>query len=152
MRALVSDEYVAGLLDGEGYVSMVQRQRREPDRRSEHDTEILVAVTMVERAPLDALAERFGGGVYLVAHGHKRWRDAYRYQVTGRLAEGVLRAARPYMLVKHRQADLCLEQRENLLVGGKTTPERAAHNARVQARRVELLRDIRELNRRGKAA
>jgi len=149
---VVSDGYVAGILDGEGQITMQIRTRREGGRRAEWQTEIIVAVSGTVRAPLDALAERFGGSVYLTHHGHPRHRDAYRYQVTGRIAEAVLRAARPYLLVKHRQADLCLEHRDNLLVGGRATPERADYNAKAMTRRRELLSEIRILNQRGKAA
>jgi len=148
---MISDEYVAGLLDGEGCVTMVHRPRRDKRREGEWQSYVYVTFTMCDRAPLDAIQERFGGPVIALKRASERWRPAFRWQSAGPPAEAILRAARPYLLVKHRQADLALEFRDQLIQGGRTSPIRAKMNAEVHAHRLRLLDQMRELNRRGAA-
>ena len=149
MGQMVTNEYVAGLLDGEGHISIIHRPRRDRGRKDEWQSHIHVAFTMCDRAPLDAVAERFGGPVIPLKQTSSVWRPAFRWQSAGPPAEALLRAARPYLLVKHRQADLALEFRSTLIQGGRTTPIRAKMNAEVLAHRLRLRGEIQALNRRG---
>lgn len=145
---MVSDEYLAGLLDGEGTIGINHRPRRDDGRREEMQSHIVVSFTMCDREPLDAIVERFGGKVHKLTT-EPTWRTPYRWQSHSRAGEELLRAARPYLLVKHRQADLALEFRATLMQGGRANPERAKMNADVIAKRLRLRKEIRALNRRG---
>lgn len=149
---MVSDEYLAGLLDGEGHISIMFKARSGARRGTGNQCYILVSLTMVDRQAIDAAAERFGGAVYHLKQESERWKRAYRWMATGARAEAVLKAVRPHLLVKQPQADLALEFREVTLQGGRTTEARAAYNATVLGRRLELLEEMRRLNKRGVAA
>lgn len=144
--------YFAGLIDGEGYITAVWRAKCGAGRQNHTTFYIQIAVTMVERAPLDALSAAFGGKVYALKAENERWRPAFRYQVTGAIAETVIEAIRPYLLIKGRQADKCMELRSVRLEGGRSTPERRAEKEVEFDRRRKLIDEIRALNRRGTVA
>lgn len=147
---MLHDAYVAGLLDGEGQISIIHRSRRgERGKRGEMQSYIFVALTMTDKRPLQAISKRFGSAVYEIKSKDPRWKDAYRWQVAGPIAEEILRAARPYLLLKARHADLCLEFRKDRMMGGRASPERARYNAQVMAHRLKLREEIRFLNKRG---
>jgi len=137
----VSPAYVAGLIDGEGQVTIATK------RSKKHAA--VVAVTMVDRAPLDVLASTYGGRVYTLTSKNDNWKTPYRWQVSDQLAENVLRDVRPFLLVKGPQADLCLQLREQKMQGGRATPERQAAKDEIFSSRAGLVTKIRELNRRG---
>jgi hypothetical protein len=147
---MVSDEYLAGLTDGEGHISIVFRPKTGVGRTGTQ-CYLFVAFTMVDREAIDAIAERFGGAVYALKQESPRWKPAFRWQATGARAERFIRAVRPYLRVKVRQADIALEFREISLQGGRTTIKRAVYNASVMDRRLELREEMRRLNKRGVA-
>lgn len=145
---MMHDAYLAGLLDGEGGVAIIYRSRRS-DRRDEMQCYIHVAFTMTDRAPMDALSERFGGAVYHYKQPNPKWKDWYRWQRSGRNAEAVLRAAQPYALVKRKHIEIALKHQELLVQGGRATPERRAQIEESMRKRLALRDELRELNRRG---
>lgn len=149
---MISDEYLAGLADGEGHISIMFKPRSGKRRGTGSQCYILVSFTMVDRQAIEAVAARFGGAIYELKQESARWKPAFRWMATGARAEIVLRAMLPHLLIKRPQAELALAFREISLQGGRTTTARAAYNASVMAQRLELLTEMRRLNKRGATA
>lgn len=148
------DAYAAGLIDGEGQVTAWMRPRREDGRRHEMQSAITIAVTMTDRRAVDLLAQHYGGRVYELDPPSRSptCKIAYRWQVTDATAARVLDAVGPYLVVKADQARLCQEFRDTKMQGGRAKPVRRQQNDELKARRVEIIAEIRRLNRRGTKA
>lgn len=147
---MISDQYLAGLIDGEGSLTIVHRPRRDPGRKHETVSYAQVAITLCDRAPLDAIAERFGSStVFALKQVNPKYRPAFRWQAHGPQAEALVRAVQPYLLIKQEQARIFLLFRETLLHRGQVTEMQAAMNDEVKAWRMELRAKMRILNQRG---
>jgi hypothetical protein len=140
---VISDQYLAGLIDGEGAVTILHY--RSESRFRSH---ISVLVTMCDREPLDAIATRFGTRVLTLPRRNSRWRTAYRWQSQGVAAENLLRAILPYLIVKRQQAELALAFRDTLTAEGGRTKI----TAETMHLRAALAAEIHRLNERGIAA
>ena len=97
---MLSAEYLAGLLDGEGSLSLARRYRR--DRSTEYS--VRVAVYNCDRAVLEAVQKSWGGHLASVGPRHPEWRAAHSLIWTNSGAAGVLRAFAPHLRVKARHA------------------------------------------------
>jgi hypothetical protein len=104
---MVSDveaAYVAGILDGEGSISLIRiRKSRLPSPQ--------VAVTSTDRELLEWLKLRFGGSIIQKRRRLPIHSQAYEWKLADRLALNVIELARPYLVIqrKIRRADLLLE-------------------------------------------
>ncbi len=134
--------YLAGILDGEGCVSVATRLKK-------YLTPI-VQVTNTRLELLDWLHVRYGGSVLARPDKRQTRKPSYAWVVCGQKALHVLRDARPYLLLKTQQADLVLalprqstKQRDALgRIKGCIGPAEIAAN-------VKLIGQIRALNQRG---
>lgn len=97
--------YAAGIIDGEGNITIMQRRKRGVDMV--YHT-FFVRVTSADKCLTDWLHERFGGYVGVSPpRGHQRF-NVHRWAVTSRRAGPFLAAIRPYLVIKQRQADVAL--------------------------------------------
>lgn len=102
-RQEIPDSYFAGLIDGEG--SLIFRRNKGLGQFT-----FMAACGMVTPEPLEALKAKFGGGIY-VSKSKNGFRDVYKWSIQNE--KGVyhfIKAIRPWLLVKHRQADTILEE------------------------------------------
>ena len=97
--------YLAGLIDGEGHVTLSRNVR--PDGRPDYYSPQLV----IGMTDLDTIM-----WLHEVVRGTWRWphpkpgqKDVWGWQVTGMRAIEVIRQVHPYLRTKRRQADLLLE-------------------------------------------
>lgn len=97
---MLSAEYLAGLLDGEGSLSLARRYHR--DRSIEYC--VRVAVYNCDRPALQAVQKSWGGHLASVGPRHPEWRAAHSLIWTNSAAAGVLRALAPHLRVKARHA------------------------------------------------
>src|SRR5207245_11334657 len=95
-----SPEYLAGLLDGEGSLSLARRYRR--DRSIEYS--VRVAVYNCDRLVLEAVQKSWGGHLASVGPRHPEWRAAHSLIWTNSGAAGVLRALARHLRAKARRA------------------------------------------------
>lgn len=102
--------YAAGFFDGEGCVGLGKNK----GRRSVCYT-LVVHATNVEPAVIHGLAETFGGTVMIRRAGKNYRRDLYIWQAVTLTAYQALRLMRPYLKVKHRQADIGIKFFEHVL-------------------------------------
>ena len=96
--------YIAGIIDGEGCIS-VWSVASKKDGAKRHN--IGVILDMSEKPAIELAQALFGGRIYhYPPRGHSK--PISRWQVSGEKAEIMLRAIKPYLLVKRAQAEVAL--------------------------------------------
>jgi len=134
--------YLAGIIDGEGCVSVGWRLKK-------YLTPTL-QITNTRLELLEWVKARCGGSIYSPAEKRPNRKPSHLWTTAGQKALNVLREVRPYILLKGEQIDLLLalprqstKERDSLgRIKAKMGPEELAQNR-------ELVAKMRELNRRG---
>lgn len=130
--------YFAGLLDGEGYISVAKRGRH------------FAPIVNITNTNLDLLywvQDRFGGEIYPVSDGRNfpNAKDCYRimWNGHGEIAT-VIAAVMPYLVAKKAQAHLIAEFLSLPSRQGKKLP------VATQLKREELCLAAKSLNKKGR--
>ncbi len=137
----IEKAYAAGIIDGEGCVSLSRRKK------------YLTPTVQVKNTRFDLLQwmkTRWGGSIYINHESRTNRKPCGVWSVAGQKAINVLRDVQLYLIVKAEQAKVVLalprwytSERDALgRIKGTLTPERLQENERLVA-------DIRRLNRRG---
>lgn len=114
--------YLAGLIDGEGYVGITRATASVPAKACKRGIayRLLLSVRMTDRSPLDFAARCTGlGGVRKQAVPKGGFRVPWVWQLWSRQAAALLEAIRPYLLVKASQADVCIEFQRAMRMPGR---------------------------------
>ncbi len=119
---LVETAWLAGYVDGEGYVGWDRTAR--------------LRISNTHRPTLAALCARYGGSVYPKKRVY-RHRPAYSWELTGPRARALLTLLLPFLREKREQAELVLSV-------PKASTSRLMSDAEL-AHRVEVRRKLREL-------
>ena len=98
--------YVAGLIDGEGCIHLDATGRT-------YKARVSVGMSAPALPLLQSLQEEWGGTLYQARKANDRWAAAYTWHLTSESAEALIRAVRPYLRLKVKQADLALEVQEH---------------------------------------
>ncbi|OGN17797.1 MAG: hypothetical protein A3C88_00755 [Candidatus Yanofskybacteria bacterium RIFCSPHIGHO2_02_FULL_50_12] len=111
--------YIAGIIDGEGTVTLVRKNKKENRR-------LAVTISNTEFDMLNWIKKKVNAGVIVNKHStNGKWAEAFTYQVYNRQAYDLLSKTYTYMRShKRKRAELAL--REYLKVtprNGKYTPE-----------------------------
>ncbi|KVG13446.1 hypothetical protein WJ24_03635 [Burkholderia vietnamiensis] len=96
--------YLAGTIDGDGYVTITHSTRR---GREYFAPQIGMSGTM--RAPHDLAASIWGGSVYRYLPANANHRPQFQWQRQSAAAMQVIAAVFPYLLLKQEQALLAME-------------------------------------------
>ena len=150
------DMYFAGLIDGEGTITITftQYDRKGYGRGSKHS--VLVHVGMTDERPIYALQRQFGGTVKKWIKKNPKWSDIYIWRVYSAEARECLKRIRPYLMVKQEQADICLEFFEKTVTTqrevSKKSPRARQLPEHIYQIRCALVDRIRPLNFRGPKA
>lgn len=100
--------YVAGIVDGEGCISIFRSRKQAKSGRYQWLThQLVLTVANLDINLLNSLREAYGGGLHGV-----RYPDPHQWSVTGEAAEEVIRLIKPWLIVKAEQAKLALEFQE----------------------------------------
>lgn len=105
--------YLAGLVDGEGYVGIKKslsgvRSGRQVNP-SYHER---IQIRMVDEDAIKLFKEIFGGNYYKETnHSKYSKRPLYCYQASDLIAYKTLKTLYPYLIIKKRQAELCFRLR-----------------------------------------
>lgn len=91
--------YTAGILDGEGHISLVRRADTETVR-------VEVAVTNTNEWLCQWLKMQFGGRVRIMKPHKANWKVPYRWIIDGKRASEFLKLILPYLNLKKPQAEL----------------------------------------------
>jgi hypothetical protein len=106
--------YAAGIIDGEGWIGM-SVYVPPPDSRKQKSTvfQCVVCVGMKEPEVVIWLQEKFGGNVHSYEPGRYNSSGVHQWRLTAGQAAEFCRQVRPYLKMKHRQAQLLVEYRED---------------------------------------
>lgn len=134
--------YIAGMIDADGMITA---------NRRDHLVMPLVCVTNSHLPLVEWLLETIGAGCAYETKSEpkrpdqakERWSKVHRYQLTGRKAQTLLEACKPFLKVKKRQAELVIALPQR----GRDFSFSVNDNQRAVA--AEILAAIRALNRRG---
>ncbi|MFZ5852303.1 MAG: hypothetical protein ACOYY2_13045 [Actinomycetota bacterium] len=146
MRSETEIAYLAGILDGEGCITLVRNQGPAgyEDRTYYR---LVVNVTNTDAGLLDWIAQRWPDcrlGVVNVGKAAERAKDCLRLTWTGPRALGLLSQVRPYLVAKAGQADIAVRFRATGDYRGRPVPQH------VNDERAALVDEIRALNRKGR--
>jgi len=115
--------YTAGIIDGEGCISIVPRKL---DGKVYHS--LFVAVTCTDTVIVPWLKATFGGNTHQVKERRKNHRDMLQWGISTQEAEDFLRRILPWLRLKKPQAELALYfrtlKRDGYTVSKKTFDER----------------------------
>ena len=146
--------YTAGLIDGEGYIGLMK------SNGYKYPTFIpVVKVASCDPYMTVFLHTNFGGNLENRTPKNPMHSDSRAWSIRGAKRVGqFLGAIRPYLIVKHLQADLVLDYSENYTGTGharmkynKATNSYDMSPAFIEKRQ-EYYANIKQLNRRGRAA
>lgn len=136
--------YVAGIVDGEGYVSVIHRPKR---RRGEVQVVVMVSMTF-EQIPR-MLQAQFGGCLYVQSRVRRpNHKTQYCWAIRSKQAAAFVKQILPYLIVKKRQAEIVIEL-DNIMLNKYKTPGRRGLPLELVERRVALAEEAKVLNSRG---
>lgn len=139
--------YLAGLLDGEGYISILKTKKGNKatwNNARDYVYVPVIKVAMTDRPIIEWLHQSFGGTFEIrKAQGNRK--ESYCWTARKKQTADFLQLIHPYLRVKKPQATLLLQYRN---VAGK-----AGHKLTEETwkKRDELYTEIRKLNKRGAA-
>jgi len=96
--------YIAGIIDGEGCIRAQIWESK--NKLARYNT--IVTVEMVDKTPLQFIQNLFGGRINKHTSKISERKLRWRWQVTGKEAEQLLVAVKPYLLTKKAQAEIGL--------------------------------------------
>lgn len=150
--------YVAGFVDGEGYIGIIKDSRKITFRRTDH-YEAVIKIANTNKEIIFWFKESFGGNIHLRKFlGNPK--DAYCWTLAGEKIVPILDSIIPYLKIKKEQAMLvkklrktyCSESYEYInrtaKNGGHLTSKTTKEN--ILDVREKYYKQIRELNHRGK--
>lgn len=147
---MISDQYAAGLFDGEGYVRISKWENKE---KTKVRNQIYAGINMTFLPVITELKNAFGGSVHINRHSlrNPNQRDCFVWNASSLIAANFFRRILPHLIVKREEVELALELQASIdewkfKLGNKWAyhPERDA----VLAYRDELRHRISELKRR----
>lgn len=123
--------YTAGIIDGEGCISIAKRKR--PTHRNGYGYELVVHVTNTNEWLVHWLQMQYGGYVAF----HKRqapYKDIWNWDICNHKAQGFLESILPYLQMKRPQGELAIKFQAAKLrnwrgKAGKTDEEWAVQEA-----------------------
>jgi len=101
--------YLAGLIDGEGYIGIKRSKPYAPNGELSVKYHARIQVRMVEEAGIKLLQETLGGSYYREKGHCKNGRLLYCYQASDKLAVMIIKSLLPYLRIKNRQSELVIE-------------------------------------------
>lgn len=134
--------YLAGLIDGEGCISIFQRS-------DSNSLKATLTIAMTDRAPLDWASETFGAKVYekrVTGAAENGWKQCYVWLVSTQKAAEILRNVLPFLKVKREQAALLVELAD---IRERHRAEGTRNGPHEQHRQLAIMAEVQRLNRKG---
>ena len=148
---MMSDEYIAGFVDGEGYLGIMKHS----DKRSKHGYNyvpaIKIAQTLKDRKVLDLISQRFDYNIDPVRKGKGNHNDsvAISFRSAVKVA-ALLDAIEDKLIVKKEQAKILRQFIETKYKLPWNKKENVEYNSKMLEKRHQLYMSIRHLNQRGR--
>lgn len=148
--------YLAGIIDGEGSISLVRRkQQHHPvqNRNSRSDGNphpgvsvrlmLSVMVGMTDGVIPNWLYEEFGGSLSYRVNGNPNWKDRWDWTACSQIGSNFLKAILPYLVVKQRRAELAIQFQDARVPGKRLSAEQRLSDETIYE-------EMSKLNSRGK--
>lgn len=143
--------YLAGIIDGEGYVGIKKTNNRTDCQNPQYHERI--QVRMIDETAISFLTEVLGGNYYKeTEHSKYSKKPLYCYQASDKTAASIIKKLFPYLIVKKRQANLILklrESKENKKSFLRGSPSKRPMNPKIVEYRESLYRQIKEIHKGG---
>jgi len=134
--------YTAGIIDGEGYISLVPYSHCKTYNP-------VVKITSTDKVLTDFLLKNFGGYVHKRTFKNNLWKNAYCWeQRNKKLVKKFLSLFKDYILIKREHAELVIEYCDTPIQ--KVHPRYKSFDPKAQERLHEIYKNLRHLNKRGK--
>jgi hypothetical protein len=138
--------YIAGIVDGEGSISVYQHKKRRGKEYLDYTYGLHVSVTNTYKPVVDWLQKKTGlGSIGSKLRDKENYKTAYTWVLQVNQIQPFLEALLPYLIIKHAQAELMLE----FLTKCTSTSNMPLTESAKQLRRIICL-EMAELNRQGK--
>jgi hypothetical protein len=150
---MISKEYIAGFVDGEGYLGIIKKTSKRSVNGYYYKTAVKIAQVSKNRFILDELKRCYGGTVSKNrVHPGKNQRESVMWEITGNKAVSkLLKHIYPSLIIKKHQADILIDfykiGKSTNGVGGKYDVIRKD----IDVKKTELYKRILKLNHRGLA-
>lgn len=119
--------YLAGFIDGEGYVDFYPRKRRERTTYTK-----LVSVSNTHREVMERIGKWLNKSLVYIKPRHTSNKDSYRVRLYGEDASELLKKLYPYLIVKKSQAKLVIEAKLKSQGGGQEATNKSLKKIRHQ--------------------
>lgn len=160
LMSKLTASYIAGFIDGEGYIGIIKDSRKIGFRRQD-SYEAVLKIANTNKQIIDWFQESFGGNVSSRVLGGNA-KDAYCWQISGEKLVPFLDKISPFLKMKGKQAEIVRKLRKTVSPESYTYPTREAKNGgkfrsktlkpEIIGIRENLYQQIRELNKRGNSA
>ena len=141
--------YIAGLIDGEGSISITRGIRKDRPKPYER-TYAKLNIYSCSEVLMGWLKCKVGGNVYRTALRNPLWKDGLNWTASPSLSCDILEACLPMLVIKRRQAELFVEFFSTSTLA--TSGRRSGVAYSVLQRREEMYTEWRALNKRGREA
>ena len=148
---MVSTEYLAGFIDGEGYLALGRILRR--NWSVEYPVRLVVYNT--NGRILEEIQDAWGGTLSFSESRNPRWKPQHALIWTNAAAARVLAEVAPYLRVKSRQAGVLLDFQNHLRGRPRIRDRRGrllSHSKQEMKLRESLYQHLKSLNARGPRA
>lgn len=135
--------YMAGLIDGEGYVSVLKIKRPLAKHSGVSDFRTMLVVKMCDPQAIKWIHRTFGGTKAFYEAKELRSGGYWKWTADGDNAAAILKAVYPYLRVKKRLAALAFKFRK---IATQAAWKKDSHRYKLLE---ELCRKVREANFRG---
>ena len=102
--------YIAGLIDGEGYIGIKKASVRKDCFHPSYHARI--QIRMVDEPAIKFITETLGGQYYKEKPNANNGRPLYCYQASDKIAATILKTIIPYLKVKKQSAETVLQLRK----------------------------------------
>lgn len=102
--------YIAGLIDGEGYIG-IKRRTALSNGRVNPSYQERIQIRMVDEPAIKFIAGTLGGNYYTEKPNAHKGRPLYCFQASDQIAVKILQTILPYLKVKRQVAEKVLEFR-----------------------------------------
>lgn len=136
--------YAAGIIDGEGSISICKLHSRHVKSKRGYDFELVVSFKIKEQAVCDWFKIKFGGDVFFCSSHRSNHSDMWVWRITRNKALPFLKMLKLYLKVKFFQAENGIEFQSNI----KTRRRKPLTEGEVAVREAQYILQ-RNLNFRG---
>jgi hypothetical protein len=140
----MTDAYVAGLVDGEGCVSISH------DKRTDYySPRVDIGMTLRAKPILEQIHAQHGGTLRKTRDATEKWEEAWAWLVVSRRAATFLERIQPILSLKQEQARLCLCLQRMVDALPRQANGNAHWNSDARSKAHSLQIQIQNLNRKG---